>query len=103
GARPASCPLPSPHWTAETVGPALCSFSPSSKPFLAGGVSIALQKKGTGVRPCCGDPLRRLVAKCFCLGAKSEITTAFEGLNYGVGCKGGVEVVAHSLRDTLHK
>jgi len=89
GARPEPvAPCPSPHWTAETVGPAL---SPSSaaglfgytpfhlqqcygeeswsfsgaliravnqlsngdaptflKPFLAGGVSIALQKKGTG-------------------------------------------------------
>ena len=26
---------------------------------------------------------------------------AFKGRNYGVGCPGGVEVVAHSLRDTL--
>ena len=32
------------------------------QPFLAGGVSIALQKPNRGVRPlCCGDPLRRLV------------------------------------------
>ena len=74
------------------------------KPFLAGGVSIALQKKGSGVRPlCCGDPLRRLVAKCFCLGAKEEISSFFQKLNYGVGCPGGVEVVAHSLRNTLQK
>jgi hypothetical protein len=54
------------------------------------------------VRPlCCGDPLRRLVAKCFCFGAKEEISGFFERKNYGVGCPGGVEVVAHSLRDTL--
>jgi len=54
------------------------------------------------VRPlCCGDPLRRLVAKCFCLGAKDEISRVFKGRNFGVGCPGGVEVVAHSLRDCL--
>ena len=28
---------------------------------------------------------------------------AFKGRNYGVGCPGGVEVVAHSLRDTLER
>jgi hypothetical protein len=32
---------------------------------------------------------------------KEEISAAFRGRNYGVGCPGGVEVVAHSLRDTL--
>lgn len=74
------------------------------QPFLAGGVSIALQKSATAVRPlCCGDPLRRLVAKCFCLGGKDEIARVFKGKNYGVGCRGGVEVVAHSLRDVLAK
>jgi hypothetical protein len=74
------------------------------RPFLAGGVSIALRKGATGVRPlCCGDPLRRLVSKCYCLGASEEISTFFKGRNYGVGCPGGVEVVAHSLRDVLDK
>jgi hypothetical protein len=71
---------------------------------MAGGVSIALEKSQTAVRPlACGDPIRRLVAKCFCLGGKEAISKAFDGKNYGVGCKGGVEVVAHSLRDTLAK
>jgi hypothetical protein len=70
----------------------------------AGGVSIALAKPNRGVRPlCCGDPLRRLVAKCFCLGGKGEIARGFERKNYGVGCPGGVEAVAHSLRDVLQK
>jgi hypothetical protein len=56
------------------------------------------------VRPlACGDPIRRLVAKCFCIAGKDDIENAFAGRNYGVGCKGGVEVVAHSLRDTLEK
>ena len=32
-----------------------------------------------------------------------EISKSFYGENYGVGCPGGVEVVAHSLRDTLRK
>ena len=74
------------------------------QPFLAGGVSIALAKPSRGVRPlCCGDPLRRLVAKCFCLGGKGEISQKFKGKNYGVGCPGGVEAVAHSLRDVLHR
>jgi hypothetical protein len=73
------------------------------QPFLAGGVSIALQKPGGGVRPLCGDPLRRLVAKCFCLAGKDEISEHFKGRNYGVGCPGGVEVVAHSLRDVLRE
>src|SRR5690348_4490092 len=72
------------------------------QPFMAGGVSIALAKPNRGVRPLCsGDSLRRLVAKCFCLGGKSEISTYFDGKNYGVGCSQGVEKVAHSLRDAL--
>ena len=55
------------------------------KPFIAGGVSIALQKTETSVRPlACGDPLRRLVGKCFCVGGKDEISTAFKNRNYGV-------------------
>jgi len=70
--------------------------------FLAGGVSIALEKSNNGVRPlCCGDPLRRLVGKCFCLGGKDDITKEFSNKNFGVGCPGGVEVVAHSLRNVL--
>ena len=74
------------------------------KRFIAGGVSIALEKSATAVRPlACGDPLRRLVAKCFCVMGKSDISRAFAGRNFGVGCKGGVEVVAHSLRDTLEQ
>src|SRR6185312_10382154 len=74
------------------------------QPFLAGGVSIALAKPTKGVRPlCCGDPLRRLVAKCFCMGGKGEISQKFEGKNFGVGCPGGVEAVSHSLRDVLHE
>lgn len=70
--------------------------------FVAGGVSIALEKSATAVRPlACGDPIRRLVVKCFCVAGKEEISAAFAGRNFGVGCKGGVEVVAHSLRNTL--
>ena len=34
---------------------------------------------------------------------QKNIKSVFEGLNYGVGCSGGVEVVAHSLRDTLQR
>ena len=49
----------------------------------------------------CGDPIRRLVAKCFCAAGKEEISKSCAGRNYGVGCPGGVEVVAHSLRDCL--
>ena len=72
--------------------------------FVAGGVSIALEKSKTAVRPlACGDPIRRLVAKCFCVAGKEEISHSFAGRNYGVGCPGGVEVVAHSLRDCLNK
>ena len=77
---------------------------PFLQPFVAGGVSIALSKGEKGVRPlCCGDSLRRLVAKCFCHGGKDEIAKSFKGENFGVGCPGGVEVVAHSLRDTLRR
>jgi hypothetical protein len=73
-------------------------------PFIAGGVSIALEKSATAVRPlACGDPIRRLVGKCFCIAGKTEISKSFAGQNYGVGCKGGVEVVAHSLRDALNE
>ena len=74
------------------------------QPYLAGGVSIALAKPLSGVRPlCCGDPIRRLVGKCFCIGGKDEISAEFKGKNFGVGCPGGVEVVAHSLRDSLER
>src|SRR6478672_1291026 len=59
--------------------------------YVAGGVSIALEKSKTAVRPlACGDPIRRLVAKCFCVAGKEEISKAFAGRNYGVGCPGGV-------------
>src|SRR5438067_4148512 len=34
---------------------------------------------------------------------KDEISRGFKGRNFGVGCPGGVEAVAHSLRDTLQK
>jgi hypothetical protein len=74
------------------------------RPFVAGGVSIALSKPKKGIRPLCsGDPIRRLVAKCFCLGGKDEITEVFKNRNFGVGCPGGVEIVSHSLRDSLEK
>ena len=59
------------------------------KPFVAGGVSIALEKSATAVRPlACGDP--RLVAKCVCVAGKDEISRAFKGRNFGVGCPGGL-------------
>ena len=49
------------------------------KPILAGGVSIALQKTETAIRPlACGDPIRRLVGKCFCVAAKDDISEAKE-------------------------
>ena len=58
------------------------------QPYLAGGVSIALAKPLSGVRPlCCGDPIRRLVGKCFCIGGKDEISAEFKGKNFGVGWK----------------
>ena len=59
------------------------------KKFVAGGVSIALEKSATAVRPlACGDPIRRLVGKCFCVAGKEEISAAFKGKNFGVGCPG---------------
>ena len=72
------------------------------KPFLGGGSSVALQKNDNGIRPLCsGDPIRRLVAKCFCLGGKDDINETFKNRNFGVGCPGGVELIAHSLRSSL--
>ena len=53
------------------------------KRFVAGGVSIALEKSKTAVRPlACGDPIRRLVAKCFCVAGKEDISKAFRARNY---------------------
>ena len=43
----------------------------------------------------------RLVAKCFCLGGKDDINDTFKNRNFGVGCPGGVELIAHSLRSSL--
>ena len=42
------------------------------------------------------------MSKCFCLGAKEEFSACFEGKIFGVGCPGGVEVVAHTLRDFVN-
>jgi len=42
-----------------------------------------------------------LVGKCFCIGGKEDIAKEFWNKNFGVGCPGGVEVVAHSLRNLL--
>ena len=55
------------------------------KRFVAGGVSIALEKSATAVRPlACGDPIRRLVGKCFCVAGREEISAAFKGKNFGL-------------------
>ena len=51
------------------------------RPFLAGGVSIALQKPGSSRL---WRPLRRLVAKCFCMAGKDEISQVFKGTNFGL-------------------
>jgi hypothetical protein len=53
-----------------------CGRAPAFlKRYVAGGVSIALEKTKTSVRPlACGDPIRRLVAKCFCVAGKEEIS-----------------------------
>jgi len=37
------------------------------------------------------------------MGGKNSIEAPFKGLNFGVCCPGGVEIIAHSLSDTLHK
>ena len=51
--------------------------------YVAGGVSIALEKSKTAVRPLAsGDPIRRLVAKCFCVAGKEENSKSFAGRNY---------------------
>ena len=82
-----------------------CGLAPKFfRKYVAGRVSIALEKSQTAVRPlACGDPIRRLVAKCFLVAGHEEVSKAFAGRNYGVGCPGGVEVVTHSLRDALNK
>ena len=89
--EPAAAPVhDAPSFTADRVREALCShlccwslwLSPQSAsamrscrfislhlyPSHVSLFTIALQKSATAVRPLyCGDPLRRLVAKCFCL------------------------------------
>ena len=56
-----------------------------------------------GMSVACTGEIKDVVAKCFCVAGKEEISKAFAGRNYGVGCPGGVEGVAHSLRDSLNK
>ena len=44
-----------------------------------------------------------LVAKCFCVGGKEEISAAFKGRNFGVGCPGawrGCHSLRHFCRST---
>ena len=48
-------------------------------------------------------PSAPLGCEVFRLGGKDQISDFFHQKNYGVGCPGGVEVVAHSSRDTLRR
>ena len=113
------------HFAEDVVRKSLCSFGPGSaagvfgyKPFLlqqcvraesylfTRALTSAVNQFAAGLAP---RFLRRYVA-----GGSVDCTReikdswrgkskAFAGRNDGIGCPGGVEVVAHSLRDCLNK
>ncbi len=73
------------------------------KPFLAGASLTALNKDGADVRPIAsGDPLRRIVSKCYCYILIDDIRKHFEPLQHGCSVN-GTERIVHLLRDLVDK
>ncbi len=73
------------------------------KPFLAGASLTALNKEGADVRPIAsGDPLRRVVSKCYCYNMIDDIREHFEPLQHGCSIN-GTERIVHLFRDLVDK
>ena len=70
-----------------------------ARPSLFGACLTPLMKKDGGVRPIAvGNILRRLAAKLMLARVRADVTTHFEGVQYGVCCPGGTEHIIHWCR-----
>ncbi len=73
------------------------------RPYLAGASLTALNKEGADVRPIAsGDPLRRVVSKCYCYNLVDDIRKHFEPLQHGCSIN-GTERIIHLFRDLVDK
>ena len=72
----------------------------SVAPFLGGANLFAILKKDGGFRPVAvGDTWRRLVCKCLAFKFTPKVSTeVLQPQQLGVGVRGGVEAVVHSVR-----
>jgi hypothetical protein len=72
--------------------------------FLFGASLSALNKKNGGIRPiAAGDVLRRIAGKAVCATFSGSFCELFGKNQFGVGVKGGMEVICHSMRILLNE
>jgi hypothetical protein len=79
------------------------SVAPDVRPYFFGAKSIALEKKGGGIRPIAsGEVLRRLAGKVLCSQYQSEFSALFLKFNqFGVAVPGGIEALVHASRNLM--
>ena len=71
-------------------------------PFLCGARLHAGLKKSGGIRPIAvGNILRRLTAKCCSRGVAIKAADLLSPLQLGVGVKGGLEAIIHTVKQAL--
>ena len=71
-------------------------------PFLCGATLHAGLKKSGGIRPIAvGNIIRRFIAKCCSQEVASKAAELLSPLQLGVGVKGGLEAIIHSVKQAL--
>ena len=71
-------------------------------PYLCGANLFGAKKKCGGVRPIAvGNLLRRLTSKCFSFALADRAATLLGPHQLGVGIRGGIEAIIHTVREVL--
>ena len=71
-------------------------------PFISGAMLHAGLKKDGGIRPIAvGNLMRRLTSKCFMYGVADKAANLLGPHQLGVGVRGGLEAIIHSLRHVV--
>ena len=71
----------------------------SVAPYFSSSRLIPLKKEPNGIRPIAiGNTFRRLTAKALVLLTEEKIKDYLSPLQFGVGIKGGTEIIVHSIR-----